>query len=192
MTDATRAPGSIILIHGASSAGKSTLARALQQRIDVPFLHYSIDHLRDSGVLPSERIRSHEFAWRDMRAAFFDGFHASVGAFVRAGNHLLVEHIVETRAWRDDLLRILAGVDVFFVAVHCPLVELERREAARGDRPAGMAKTDFASVHLFNTYDFEVDSTAPLERNVAAVIAAWKARVPPSAFERMARVTATS
>ena len=185
--DALRQPGAIILVHGASSAGKSTLCRALQQRIDAPFWHYSIDHLRDAGVLPRERIRSGEFAWSEMRAAFFDGFHRSVGVFARAGNNLIVEHIVETREWLRDLLAVLSGIDVFFVAVHCPLAELERREAARGDRPIGMAKADFESVHGFNTYDFEIDSTAPVERNVEALIAAWKRRRTPSAFERMAR-----
>ena len=182
-----RKPGSVIFVHGASSAGKSTLCRALQQRIDAPFFHYSIDHLRDSGVLPLERVRGREFAWSEMREAFFDGFHASLGAFARAGNNLLVEHIVETRAWLSDLLRILSGIDVFFVAVHCPLAELERREAARGDRPVGTAKADFESVHAFATYDFEVDSTAPLDGNVEAVLAAWRARGRPSAFERMAQ-----
>jgi len=181
-----RVAGSIILIHGASSAGKSTLCRALQQRIDAPFWHYSIDHLRDSGVLPSERIRSREFSWSALRTAFFDGFHRSIGAFAGAGNNLIVEHIVETEAWLADLVDALTGVDVFFVALHCPLDELERREAARGDRPVGMAKTDFATVHGFADYDLELDSTALLERNVDALLAAWAARRSPSAFERAA------
>ncbi len=41
----------IIFLHGASSSGKSTIAKELQSRIEVPFWHISIDHLRDSGVL---------------------------------------------------------------------------------------------------------------------------------------------
>lgn len=35
--------GAIILLNGASSAGKSTLARALQARLPLPFRHWSID-----------------------------------------------------------------------------------------------------------------------------------------------------
>lgn len=42
----------IIFFHGASSRGKSTLARELQAKIEKPFWHISIDHLRDAGVLP--------------------------------------------------------------------------------------------------------------------------------------------
>ena len=55
--------GKIIFIHGPSSSGKTTLSRALQQRLDEPFWLFSIDHLREAGVLPMERIRTGEFAW---------------------------------------------------------------------------------------------------------------------------------
>jgi chloramphenicol 3-O phosphotransferase len=83
------------------------------------------------------------------------------------------------------LLRLLSGVDVFFVGVHCPLPELERRERERGNRRLGEARTDFETTHTFCRYDFEVLTTLPLEENVKAVIDAWKTRQPPSAFERM-------
>jgi hypothetical protein len=36
-------------------------------------------------------------------------------------------------------------------------------------------------------YDFEVNSTEPLDRNVEKMIFAWKARQRPSAFGRMAK-----
>ena len=52
----------IIFLHGASSSGKSTLARAVQAKIDEPFWHYSIDHLRDSGIVPMARIRARRFS----------------------------------------------------------------------------------------------------------------------------------
>ena len=53
-----RESGKIILLNGASSAGKSTLARSLQQQLHEPFLHLSFDHLRASNVLPMARIRN--------------------------------------------------------------------------------------------------------------------------------------
>jgi len=55
----------VIFLHGASSSGKSTIAKALQKRIENPFWHISIDHLRDAGVLPTERFKSGEFRWSD-------------------------------------------------------------------------------------------------------------------------------
>lgn len=178
-------PGKIILLNGASSAGKSTLAHGLQMTLSEPFWHYSIDHLIAARVLPHERVRLGDFTWHDLRPSFFDGFHNSIPALAAGGNNLIVEYIVETREWMDRLLHLLGPFDVFFVGVHCPLPELERREQARGDRPIGDAKRDFETTHTFGFYDFEVNSTAPLDQNVQAVIAAWQARQHPSAFEKM-------
>jgi chloramphenicol 3-O phosphotransferase len=178
--------GKIILINGASSSGKSTLARALQNTLAEPFWHYSIDHLRDANVLPMTRIKRGEFPWAGQRPAFFDGFHRSVAAFAEAGNHLIVEHIVETEAWMARLVQLLRGLDVFFVGLHCALPELERREAARGDRRIGEARDDHRVIHTFAVYDLELDGMQPAESNVSRLIAAWQSRDRPNAFDKMA------
>ena len=180
-------PGRIILLNGASSAGKSTLARALQAQVDTPFWHWSIDHWLAAGVLPRERMDAGEFDWAAMRPAFFDGFHRSLPALASAGNDLIVEHIVETAAWMRRLVELLAPHDVFYVGVRCPLPELERREQARGDRRAGSAREDDASTHAFGEYDVEVICTGtPPEQLAADVLRAWRARRAPGAFARMA------
>ena len=179
--------GRIILLSGPSSSGKSSIARELQNRIELPFWHISIDHLRDAGVIPMARIRSGEFPWQGLRDAFFAGFEQSLAAYAEAGNHLIVEHIVETDAWRRRLADVLQAFDVFFVGVHCDLAELERREKARRDRPIGDARRDFFTVHAHAEYDFEVDSAAAPGSNADRIIAAWKIRTAPSAFERIRR-----
>ena len=156
-------PGKIIFINGASSSGKSTLCRALQTALPEPFWHFSIDHLITAKVLP-DRGR---FAWSEMRPAFFEGFHHCLPALALAGNNLLVEHIVETQEWMDRLVTLLAPFDVFYIGLHCPLEELERREIKRGDRPIGDTRNDFGIIHSFGAYDLELDSTELLEENVA-------------------------
>jgi chloramphenicol 3-O phosphotransferase len=93
----------VIFLHGPSSSGKSTIARALQAKIETPFWHISIDHLRDSGVLPSARFRSGEFDWKAARPSFFDGFHASLAAYADAGNNLILEHILDKDQWLTEL-----------------------------------------------------------------------------------------
>ncbi len=163
MNDFPCAPGRIILLNGASSSGKSSLAHAIQARIDRPFWHISIDHLRDSGVLPSTRIKSGEFDWLMMREAFFLGFERSLIAYVEAGNDLIVEHIMESEAWLLRLADTLIGQDIFFVGVHCALEELERRERERGDRPIGDARRDFHRIHSYCVYDLEIDTTQDRE-----------------------------
>ena len=102
------------------------------------------------------------------------------------GNNLIVDHIIEQEQWLADLVGLLAPFDVFFVGVHCPLPELERRERHRGDRRIGEARTDFHSVHRFTEYDLDIDATQPTEGNAARLITAWQSRSRPTAFERMA------
>jgi chloramphenicol 3-O phosphotransferase len=180
------ATGKIILISGASSAGKTAISRAVQERLAEPFWHFSIDLLRDGGVLPLARIQSGEFPWPRLRPAFFDGFHRAVEAIAAAGNNLVVEHIVETEEWMARLVRLLSPFDVYFVGLHCALPELERRERLRGDRRRGEARRDFESIHGFATYDLELDSMQPVDRNATILIGAWGTRRRPSAFDRMA------
>ena len=187
MTDTAR----IIILHGPSSSGKSTLGRAVQARIELPFWRISIDTLRDAEVLPGARISSGEFQWREMRSAFFDGFHRSLRAYAEAGNNLIVEHIFDTPGWIEQMATLLLPFDVFFVGLHAPLPELIRREAARGDRKIGDAAHDFETVHQGLSYDFEVASDRPPEENADALITAWRQR-SHSVFFRHAEGAAAS
>lgn len=172
----------IIFLHGASSSGKTTLARALQAEIELPFWHISIDHLRDSGVLPTQRFDSGDFVWTDSRKAFFDGFHASLAAYATAGNNLILEHILDTPGWAEDLHRHFAPHDVLFVALHCPLELLIEREETRKDRPAGSAEHDFHTIHRGRRYDLELHSEDGTDTNVGKVLDAWRSERRTSEF----------
>ena len=177
--------GKVILLNGASSAGKSTLAAALQQQLSLPFWHYSIDHLAFARVLPHARIDSGEFPWPTQRLQFFEGFHRSIPAFAAAGNNLIVEHIIENESWLRRLVLLLESQDVFFVGLHCPLDELERRARLRGDRKVDEARADFQVTHTFGAYDFECTLMDGANDVASKLIKAWSARGSPSAFATM-------
>ncbi len=176
INDKQKTFGKIIFVNGATSSGKTTIAKLLQANMDEPFWHYSIDHFLDSGILPINRFKKKEFEWASHRELFFEGFHNSIPIFARAGNNLIVEHIIETKEWGDRLLHLLKHFDTYFVGIHCTLAELERRELERGDRPIGGAKKDFNSIHLHIEYNLELDSTDSPDKNVDLLISAWKKR----------------
>ncbi|MFZ0545449.1 MAG: AAA family ATPase [Candidatus Promineifilaceae bacterium] len=189
----TTTPGHIILIHGASSAGKSTQAVAVQQQIDIPLLHISFDLFIDGRILPMERFRNGTFSWSSVRPNVMDGLHQTWKALALAGNNLIIDHIVETEAEMYKLVRLLSGMDVFFVGLHCSLEELERREIQRGNRRKGEARTDFQTVHTFTIYDLELDSElASVEENTDRLIRAWRDRKRPNAFDRIAQMDTLS
>ena len=95
------------------------------------------------------------------------------------------DHIVETKAWLDDLITLISDLDVFFVGLHCSLPELERREALRGNRNKGEAQRDLRTVHSITSYDLELNSEDSIDDNVKILIQTWKARKRPSALDTM-------
>lgn len=160
-------PGRVIFLNGTSSAGKSALVKALREALPDPFCYYASDQLADAGF----RTTRHEARRTGERARFFDGFHRSIAAFADAGNDLIVEHIVEEQSWSAQLNELLAHLDVFWIGVHAPVEELERRERRRGDRRAGEARFHL-KTHGYCRYDLEVDTTTPLDELVSRIAAA--------------------
>jgi len=162
--------GRIILLNGTSSAGKSTLAKGLRLQLEPQFHYYSSDQLDDAGFRPLDvDVRL------NCRQLFFEGFHSSIPAFAEVGVDLLVEHIVEEQSWADDLKVRLAPFDVFWVGVHAPVAEIERRERLRGSRQIGEGVYHL-KTHTFCKYDLEIDTMQPLDRNVETIITAWQSR----------------
>ena len=176
--------GRIIILHGPSSSGKSTMANAIQNLAEVPFWHISFDHLRDSGVLPNDRIERREFLWSELRKPVFDGFHGARAAYAKAGNNLIVEHILDTPEWVGDLKKLLSPFDVFFVGLHCSLKELHRREIERKDRPAGSAERDYRTVHLGRVYHIEIDGQIDPAHNARTILDLWNLGARHSEFAR--------
>jgi chloramphenicol 3-O phosphotransferase len=167
----------IILINGASSAGKSTLAKAFQALVDEPFLHFSLDLLMFGGaVLPVRRDTVGPFSWASMRPMLFDGYYRCLAALASAGNNLVVDYIIETPDQLDRLVYLLTPFDVFYFCLYCPLSELEQRERQRGDRRIGDAHRDHELVNRFGPYDAELDGMLSADANAASLVAAWRAR----------------
>ena len=200
--------GRIILLNGSSSAGKTTLARMLQQILQAPHQHFSIDQFRDGmpdrfrglnapagapgarglNVTPIRRGGRWltEVRFGDHGRAVLRGMRRAVAAFARAGGDVIADDLLLAPDFLADYLQTFAGLRVTFVGVRCPLEVVNEREAARPGRFPGTAAAHFEQVHAHCEYDIEVDTSVAAPRQCAERVAA-AATTPGAAFERMRR-----
>src|SRR5579875_1632296 len=175
--------GRIILLNGASSSGKSSIAGQLLTVL--PDLNI---HLAADLFYANTGWRDGSGAYRDFAAAggldavlrrVRSGFHGAVAAVAAAGNNVVADHLFN-EPWRlVECLERFAGLDVVFVGVRCPLAVLERRERERGDREPGAAAQQFPLVHAHGVYDVEVDTSLASPAECAQVIADFIASGAP-------------
>jgi len=160
--------GRILFLNGASSSGKSSIAKVLQEMLEQPCIHLCIDDYL--GAFQKDLWDNKEIVQREW-PHIISGFHAAAAAIARAGNLVVVDDVLEqSPPWVGSLLELFDGLDVIFIGVHCPLEELVRREEERGDRRKGMVRLQFDQVHAQAVYDVEVDTSVLSPDECASLI----------------------
>ena len=144
----------IIFLFGASSSGKTTLAKALQRQLEAAYLHVPLDAF--GSMFPESKLGDQELC-SDAAPKLFEGFYRSIAALVGCGNKVIADTIAHEHG-PQVFKPLFESFSVVYVAVKCPVEELERRELARGDRVIGLARSQFREVDIFLRHDIEVDT----------------------------------
>lgn len=174
----------IIFLNGASSSGKSTLARALQRSLPEPFVYLAEDLF--FSALPQRPYTQEEFLRYGSR--LYNGFIHAVRALYDCENPVIVDTVAWVPGSLAGFVDALWDTSVFAVGVHCPLAVLEQREQARKDRSIGLARKQWEAVHRDALYDLEIDSSQWDADAAARLIGDSLANPPmPHAFARMKR-----
>lgn len=207
--------GSIIVINGASCAGKTTLARAIQDLSTEPYIILSLDQFRDS--LPSRfrglnspqgtsgaeglnivpitqdgRVLT-DIQFGPYGQSVLRGMRRTIATLAAEGLNVIVDDVILSSSFRDDYLQALRGLSVVFVGVHCNTEEMNRRERTREGRFPGTAESTLAKVHLHMLYDVEVDATYKSPTELAHEVLKCTSRpASPNALERMWSLKARS
>ena len=175
----------IVLLNGAGSVGKSSIAKALQQIVSRPMLHVAMDaflEMLPPGTFGDPRFYRFETTIEDghpvtavaagpMMDRLLRGMRRSVAAMATDGLDLVVDDVF----WGDELAdyrALLAPFDFHAVSLVAPLEVLEERERARGDRDLGLARWQYDKVHAGMAYDLELDTSTATPEALAGRIRA--------------------
>jgi len=179
------------MLQGPSSAGKSTLAKALQRTLDEYWWALEADDItrmqptvqEPEWWSPSREERPHPSWDPDVRLArWLDGYFGCLATLARTGTNVIAVGGWLKTDWLVQLADTLDGVDAYCAGVYCPLEECERREAFRGDRWVGYARSHYNDVHAHAPYDVAVDTSLQTAEEAALVIRAALFSPPTEPF----------
>ncbi len=169
----------IIYLNGPSSSGKTTLAKALQEALETPFLHIGIDKV--IGLMP-EKVNNWTggdaplgFSWKvytdsdghpiqELQVGPFarkisDTFVEMVVRLAQLGHSLIIDDVALTERELNEWKQRLKGFQVLYVGVKAPLADIEQREKLRGNRMLGSARAQFQKLKYGYYYDLIIDTS---------------------------------
>jgi chloramphenicol 3-O phosphotransferase len=184
--------GTIIIINGTSSSGKTSIVKALQQQSAVPYIDAGLD--RFLWMLPSRYLDRP--LWDDVLGLATEagqtghtlarGMHRAIAALAHSGNNVVADHVLVEPGWVTDCAELFWQLPAYLVGVRCPLTVLEERERTRRDRTLGQAKAQYPLVHAHDIYDLEVDtSVLSPQECAAAILERVSSGGPPTAFHQL-------
>ena len=197
----------VILLNGCSSAGKTTLALALQNLLPEPYQHVALDQFRDGmpgrvrglnsppgdpgasglnvvpGELNGEWVTHIQFGTYGERV--LAAMRRTVATLSELGCNVIVDDLLFKRDYLEDYAAVLDPQKTWFIGVKCSIEVISEREALRPGRFPGTAKAHFKQVHEHGIdYDLEVDTTAADPAEVAVEIA-QRLQQPPLALQSL-------
>ena len=178
----------VIVLNGISSAGKTTLARAVQGLATQDWLLVSMDQF--IAMIPDgKELQPDWFVVRDetVDAArpkvsitngpkgrlLLQAMRAFVADAADGGNDVIVDDVCTAEEIADYRNR-LRHHDLRVVKVSVSLEDAERREIARGDRMIGLAREQAGRIHRDIDYDFTLENDdGSLEANAGKLLALY-------------------
>jgi chloramphenicol 3-O phosphotransferase len=177
----------IVLLNGAGSAGKSSIAKAIQAQASSIFLHVQMDAFLD--MMPQKSLGTPDGLTFEVQTRngkpfvnvitgpalerTLRGMRHAIAALAGQDCNMVIDDVMLDDSSRE-YRALLAPYDFHMVGVHAPLAVLEQRERERGDRMPGLAHAQFDAVHRGRIYDLEIDSsTMPADACAAAIVRAF-------------------
>ncbi len=182
--------GTIIIINGTSSSGKTSIVHALQNLLPEPALEAGLDKFL--WMMPKRYLERPQ--WDDVLGLassagetghkLVSAMHITVAGLSKAGWNVIADHVLVESAWLKECVSIFSEMPAYLIGVQCPLQVLEEREHSRKNRTMGQARLQFPLIHKDKVYDLEVDTSIFNPDECARQILA-RLGEPPLAFLQM-------
>ena len=165
----------IILLNGAGSSGKTSIARSIQHLSQDPWLTFGIDTFIEMTAYPSpgqdgeyfscvpgENDRGPLMSIKSKTSG--DKLFGAMADFAQLladrGNNLIIDEVLFDDQHLKSYVKKLDEHTVYFVGVKCDLAILQEREFLRRDRAIGLSNDQFERVHAgTRAYDLTVDTS---------------------------------
>jgi chloramphenicol 3-O phosphotransferase len=145
-----------IIVNGVSSAGCTSLVKRFCELSEGEYIGLHVDEF--TNTLPKDmwkRCCDSDAGWAEIGIAF----NKHISSVLKRHDKIIADAFYRLSVARDHLFNKLGRKNIFFVQMYCCMEELERREIARGDRPKGLARSQFNDVYSCAEYDFLLDSS---------------------------------
>jgi chloramphenicol 3-O phosphotransferase len=191
----------LVVIIGGSSAGKSSLARALQEELlPAQWLHFSLDSILSclpQSILGRANLQND---WSEIDTdAIAGAAHGCLHALLDQGHHVLFDCVVMSDRRALQMFLTLERHRPALVRLTCDWEETERRTIARGDRTIAEARRGFEISGMGLSADYSFDTTlsspAQIARELTPLLAtrqshgAWLANISRLNAKRQTRAT---
>jgi chloramphenicol 3-O phosphotransferase len=197
--------GRIVILNGTPRSGKSSIAAAMQQSLPGRWINLGVDaqnRTLPDTLLPGIGLRpgGERPDLEPMVVALYRALYDTIAAHADQGFDVVAD-LGHHDSYSTPLgilpacARRLAGYDVLFVGVHCPIeIIMARRNAdpqglyLGGDTVPEPVLRWQEAVHAHADYDITVDTGTSSPQDCVEAIAAALANPPrQSAFERLAK-----
>lgn len=193
----------VIILNGAGSSGKSTIAQKLTTHIIEPTVYHNFDLLiptllphKDSFKPPTDpdsrtyvrRLDDGLYGkMRESGLSLLPLVYEFIKPLHRGGFNVVVDTLLPGECI-IPLFTMLSGIETYVIGIRCSLDELRQRELQRKDRKVGNAEKTFHTVHMNKIYDLEVDTSKLDADGCAKQIVDYVSKASPVAFGKMQKL----
>ena len=161
--------GRIIFLNGVTSAGKTSIVEALQERDDVFFYVVANDLFQE---MVGDKYLQQDY-WKYLSEVIIMMYHTAK-LYSDMGKNVLIDGILverdEIKPHYQQLLEILQDNPLDIIEVYCPLEICRQRNIDRGDRYETQSEEQYALMAENIKYSVTVDTSVNSSAECADII----------------------